>query len=122
MLQNAIPALLLLALMVGIAFALKWARHRLPGAVGHSGPPMQVLSSLSLGPQQRVVTVQVGQGDAAVCLVLGVSAGSVNALHQMPLPAGMPDTGTPIVTPATGFAARLAQLTQPNKANPHAPR
>ncbi|MCV0439271.1 MAG: flagellar biosynthetic protein FliO [Hydrogenophaga sp.] len=122
MLQNAIPALVLLALMVGIAFALKWARLRLPGAVGHSGPPMQVLSSLSLGPQQRVVTVQVGQGDAAVCLVLGVSAGSVNALHQMPLPAGMADAGTPIVTPATGFAARLAQLTQPNKAHPHAPR
>jgi flagellar protein FliO/FliZ len=121
MLQNAIPALVLLALMVGIAFALRWARHRLPGAVGHSGPPMQVLSTLSLGPQQRVVTVQVGQGDARVCLVLGISPGSVNALHQMPMPADLVDATPNPVTPATGFAARLAQLTQPNK-GPHAPR
>lgn len=119
MLQNAMPALLLLALMVGMAFALKWARRRLPGAVGHSGPPMQVLSSLSLGPQQRVVTVQVGQGDDRVCLVLGVSPGSVNALHQMALPPELADPATPIVTPASGFAARLAQLTQKG---PHAPR
>ena len=118
MLQNAIPALVLLALMVGIAFALRWARHRLPGAVGHSGPAMQVLATLSLGPQQRIVTVQVGQGDARFCLVLGISPGSVNALHQMPMPAGLVDATPNPVTPATGFAARLAQLTKV----PHAPR
>ena len=29
--QNAWPALVLLALMVGIAWALKWARGRMPG-------------------------------------------------------------------------------------------
>jgi hypothetical protein len=45
----------------------------------------------------------------------------VTALHSMALPAELADAGTPIVTPATGFAARLAQLTQPNK-GPHAPR
>ncbi|WP_137919915.1 flagellar biosynthetic protein FliO [Hydrogenophaga sp. 2FB] len=117
MLQNSIPVLVLLAILVGIAFALKWARRRLPGAAGHNGPPMQLLSSLSLGPQQRVVTMQIGQGDDRVCLVLGVSPGSVNTLHQMPMPADLPNT--PIVTPASGFAARLAQLTQPQK-NPHA--
>ncbi|MCW5654299.1 flagellar biosynthetic protein FliO [Hydrogenophaga sp.] len=117
MFQNAIPAMLLLALMVGIAFALKWARGRLPGvAGGGNGPALRVLSSLSLGPQQRVVTVQVGQGHDRVCLVLGVAPGSVSALHQMPLPAeaGTPDTDA---TPgATGFAARLSQLTRPTDA------
>ena len=119
MLQNAIPALLLLALMVGIAFALKWARGRLPGVAGQgNGPALRVLSSLSLGPQQRVVTVQVGQGAERVCLVLGVSPGSVNALHHMPLPADLVDATPNPVTPATGFAARLAQLTKA----PHAPR
>ena len=55
-------------------------------------------------------------------LVLGVSPGSVNALHHMPLPADLVDATPNPVTPTTGFAARLAQLTQPNKANPHAPR
>jgi flagellar protein FliO/FliZ len=115
MLQNAIPALLLLALMVGIAFALKWARARLPGVAGQgNGPALRVLSSLSLGPQQRVVTVQVGQGDERVCLVLGVAPGGVSALHQMPMPMPTePEVLTPGQMPtATGFAARLAQLTK----------
>ncbi|QHE88107.1 FliO/MopB family protein [Hydrogenophaga sp. BPS33] len=116
MLQNLTPVLVLLAVLVGIAFALKWARRRLPGAAGHSGPPMQLLSQLSLGPQQRVVTMQIGQGEDRVCLVLGVSPGSVNTLHQMKMPADLPES--PIATPASGFAARLAQLTQPPK--PHA--
>jgi flagellar protein FliO/FliZ len=113
MLQNAIPALLLLALMVGIAFALKWARGRIPGVAGQgNGPALRVLSSLSLGPQQRVVTVQVGQGDERVCLVLGVAPGGVNALHQMPMPVE-PEVLTPGPQPAaTGFAALLTQLTK----------
>ncbi|WP_439590593.1 flagellar biosynthetic protein FliO [Hydrogenophaga sp.] len=113
MLQNAIPALLLLALMVGIAFALKWARGRLPGVMGQgNGPALRVLSSLSLGPQQRVVTVQVGQGDERVCLVLGVAPGGVSALHQMPMPAEPEAPAHATDTAATGFAARLAQLTK----------
>ena len=113
MLQNAIPALVLLALMVGIAFALKWARGRVPGlagVAGQQGPALRVLSSLSLGPQQRVVTVQVGQGEHATCLVLGVAPGAVQTLHSLPLP---PDTALPAPgATATGFAARLAQLTK----------
>jgi flagellar protein FliO/FliZ len=113
MLQNAIPALLLLALMVGIAFALKWARGRIPGVAAQgNGPALRVLSSLSLGPQQRVVTVQVGQGDERVCLVLGVAPGGVSALHQMPMPAELEMATPGQMPPATGFAARLAQLTK----------
>ena len=118
MLQNAMPALLLLALMVGLAFALKWARRRLPGIAGHSGPALRVLSSLSLGPQQRVVTVQVGEGTDRICLVLGVAAGSVTALHQMPLPAELPAVPVDPSSLPTGFAARLSQLMKA----PHAPR
>lgn len=118
MLQNAMPALLLLALMVGLAFALKWARRRLPGIAGHSGPALRVLSSLSLGPQQRVVTVQVGDGAERICLVLGVASGSVTALHQMPLPAELPVVPADPTAPAASFAARLTQLMKA----PHAPR
>ncbi len=113
MLQNAIPALLLLALMVGIAFALKWARGRLPGVTGQgNGPALRVLSSLSLGPQQRVVTVQVGQGNERVCLVLGVAPGGVSALHQMPMPAEPETPANAMDASVNGFAARLAQLTK----------
>ncbi len=109
MFQNAWPALLLLALMVGIAWALKWARGRmpgLPGVPGQQGPALKLLASLSLGPQQRVVTLQVGQGEHATCLVLGVAPGSVTTLHEMPLP---PEAATPAPPAPGGFAARLAQ-------------
>ena len=81
----------------------------LAGVAGQQGPALRVLSSLSLGPQQRVVTVQVGQGEHATCLVLGVAPGAVQTLHSLPLP---PDTALPAPgATATGFAARLAQLT-----------
>lgn len=123
MLQNALPAVLLLAIMVGIALALKWARGRLPGlpAAGVSqGPSLKLLTSLSVGPQQRVITVQVDDGQNRTCLVLGVTAGSISALHSLPLPAGTEAGQTaPPATP--GFAARLAQLTSARK-DPHGPQ
>ena len=72
---------------------------------------------LSAWMEERLLPLR-GQGDDAVCLVLGVSPGSVNALHHMPLPAHLPQTEQPIVTPASSFAARLAQLTKA----PNAPR
>ncbi len=119
MLQNALPAVGLLVLMVLLAWALqRWKRH-LPGIAHHSGPALQVLSAVSLGPQQRLVTVQVGQGPDALCLVLGVAPGAINALHSMPMPANT-DTATP-APPNGGFAARLAQLTAPSTQGPHAP-
>ncbi len=114
MLQNAAPAIALLVIMVVMAVVLQRFRRHIPGAALHGGPKLQVLSSLSLGPQQRVVTVQVGQGDDAVCLVLGVAPGGVQALHQLPLPpAALNPTEN---TMPVGFAARLAQLAQPHKA------
>jgi flagellar protein FliO/FliZ len=109
MFQNAWPALLLLVLLVGIAWALKWARGRmpgLPGVPGQHGPALKVLGSQALGPQQRVVTLQVGQGEHATCLVLGVAPGSISKLHEMPLP---PEAAQPPAPVAGGFAARLAQ-------------
>ena len=110
MLQNAAPAIVLLIVMVGIAWLLQRYRRLLPGAAQRSGPTLQVLGGLALGPQQRVVTVQVGQGEQAVCLVLGVAAGSITPLHQMPLPAVAVDPAAPAVpqSPVAIFAERLA--------------
>jgi flagellar protein FliO/FliZ len=121
MLQSALPALGLLLLMVLLAFALQRWRKHLPGIAHQAGPSLKVMSSVSLGPQQRLVTVQVGQGVDALCLVLGVAPGSVNTLHSMPLPT-LPD-GPVAPENANGFATRLAQLMNPSASSkgPHAP-
>ena len=113
MFQNALPAVLVLILMVGIAWLLQRYRRHLPGLARQRGPELQVMNTLALGPQQRVVTVQVGQGDERICLVLGVAPGGITALHQMPLPPeALASQGLPAVPAESGFAARLAQLTK----------
>ena len=123
MFQNAAPAVLLLALMVLVAWLLQRYRRHLPGVAAQVGPPLKVMGSMALGPQQRLVTVQVGEGAERLCLVLGVSPGSITALHQMPLPDVLaPETAMPPQTAATGFKARLAQLTQHAPQGSHAPR
>ncbi len=111
MLQNALPAFGLLLIMVVLAVVLKRMRHHLPRPGGQEGPALRTLSSLSLGPHQRMVTVQVGEGADSVCLVLGVTPGSVQTLHSMALPTDP----TPLASPGSApgpFAARLAQLTK----------
>lgn len=127
MFQNALPAVVLLIVMIGVAWMLQRYRRHLPGAASQGGPRMQVMSSLSLGPQQRVVTVQVGEGEAGMCLVLGVAPGGITALHSLPLAAEDAAGPAPGATAsagagAGGFAARLAQLVQLKAQGPHAPR
>ena len=125
MFQNALPAVVLLIVMIGVAWMLQRYRRHLPGAASQGGPRMQVMSSLSLGPQQRVVTVQLGEGETGLCLVLGVAPGGITALHSLPLAAADaagPALGATASADAGGFAARLAQLVQPKAQGPHAPR
>jgi flagellar protein FliO/FliZ len=43
-----------------------------------------MVSALALGPQQKVVTVEVGPHNARVWLVLGVTQQSIQCLHTMP--------------------------------------
>lgn len=115
MLQNATPALILLVVMLALAWGLKRWRAHLPGVSRQGGPALRVLSSMSLGPQQRVVTVQVGQGSEALCLVLGVAPGGVSNLHTLPLPEvdiPHPTGGQLGAARPVGFAARLAQFTK----------
>jgi len=120
MLQNALPAVGLLVLMVLLAWALQRWRKHLPGLPAQGGPTLQVLNTVALGPQQRLVTVQIGQGADAQCLVLGVAPGSINTLHTQPWPVDATSAGT--AAPSGGFAARLAQLKNPLAQGPHAPR
>lgn len=73
-----IPASLWLLKRSGLA-------HGLGGGLNGSAPaaPMKVMGQLNLGPAQRLVTVEVGQGDERTWLVLGVTGQGIQTLHTM---------------------------------------
>lgn len=74
---------------------------------GRTGTPRHV-ATLPLTPHSRLVTVEVGQGDERLWLVLGVTAQGIRALHTM-VPQG-DDAATPPPPPAAAFAQLLGRL------------
>lgn len=72
-----------------------------PGAAG-----LRHVASLALGPQQRVMTVEVGEGESRRWLVLGVTPQNVTTLHVMP-PGPAQEAA---LRPATGFAQVLTRF------------
>jgi flagellar protein FliO/FliZ len=81
------------------------AGARFGGGTGQGA--MRTVSSLSLSPNQRVVTVEVGQGEDRRWLVLGVTAASINTLHQMAPHGDAPAAAQPV---GPAFAQLLASL------------
>ena len=79
--------LVVVVLFVGAIAMLPWLIKRLQQrhAKGGAAPGVhaRVLSAVSVGPQQRVVTVEVGSEHARTCLVLGVTAQQVTCLHVL---------------------------------------
>ncbi|HEY4664492.1 MAG TPA: flagellar biosynthetic protein FliO [Comamonas sp.] len=73
--------------MIGALACLPWLlkrwQQRQQAARNVSGISAQVLASVSVGPSQRVVTVEVGQGTQKACLVLGVTAQNIQCLHVL---------------------------------------
>ena len=72
-----------------------------------TGALTKVIASTALGNQQRIVTVEVGQGEERQWLVLGVTPHHINTLHVLP-PQEMPQQ--PEAVPpkaAANFAALL---------------
>ncbi len=87
---GAVLALLaVLALIVGLGWVLK----RLPGSGFKPAEGLRVVASLNVGAKERVVVVDVNGQQ----LLLGVTAGGINTLHQLPEalptpePARLPD-------------------------------
>ncbi|WP_406626405.1 FliO/MopB family protein [Acidovorax sp. SDU_ACID1] len=80
--------LLLIVLFIGALAALPWLIRRLQqrqaGLLAAPGGASRVLSAVAVGPQQRVVTVEVGPAHQRTVLVLGVTAQQINCLHVLP--------------------------------------
>ena len=97
-------------LVLGLLFLLAivaggwWLTRRVGGLqLGVSSRSLRVVASAMVGPRERVVLLQVGNGEQ---LLLGVAPGQVRLLKQLdqPLPAE--------AAAGDDFAARLRQLLQ----------
>jgi flagellar protein FliO/FliZ len=84
MTQSLVLIGLFLCVLVSLPFLIeRLKKHYGLGFPGASGPT-RLVSALSLGPHQKVVTVEVGPQNARVWLVLGVTQQSIQCLHTLP--------------------------------------
>lgn len=103
-----------LAIIAAIPVVL-WLLKRTPmggGAGTRSGLPKPVAVT-GLGGQHKLVTVEVGQGEDRLWLVLGVSPQGIRTLHTMVPQAEAADA--PQAPPAATFQQLLTRLRGPAK-------
>jgi flagellar protein FliO/FliZ len=81
MVTQLLPVLGFLIALACLPFLIKWLRARGPQALRLEGTQSRVVSAVAVGPNQRVVTVEVGPLNARVWLVLGVSSSGIQCLH-----------------------------------------
>lgn len=91
-----------LGLVVALIFGLAWLMRRVQRAGPAGNQVIELVGSRALGPRDRLVLVQVGNEQ----VLLGVSPGSITALHVMSEPVKVPDTQN--ATPE--FAKRLLEV------------
>ena len=109
MISSGLNSLLwFLAIIAMIPCAL-WLLRRTPMGGGAGNGVMRSVAALPLSANQRIVTVEVGQGDERRWLVLGVTAQSITTLHTMAPQAE--SAGTAATAPAgPAFAQLLSKL------------
>ena len=109
MAPTGLSILWFIAIIAMIPLAL-WLLKRSPyGAsigAGGTGSVTRTVSSMQLSPSQRIVTVEVGSGEARQWLVLGVTPQSITTLHTM-APQELPPAQNQSPVP---FAALLQKL------------
>jgi flagellar protein FliO/FliZ len=92
-----------LLLVLGLIFLLAWLLRRVQqaGPAG-KGQVIELIGSRALGPRDRLMLVQVGNEQ----ILLGLSPGTITALHVLKEPVQVPVTEK--ATPE--FAQRLLEL------------
>ncbi|WP_310386976.1 flagellar biosynthetic protein FliO [Roseateles sp.] len=78
-----LPLLWFLAILCLIPLVL-WLLKRTPLGASHGAGVMRLVAQMSVAPNQRLMTVEVGQGEDKRWLVLGVTAQQITTLHVMP--------------------------------------
>lgn len=95
-----------LLVIVAVIFLCAWLVRRLGPGGGTVGQRVKVIAAKAVGTKERVVIVEV----EGTWLVLGVTAGGISKLHEMPPGKPAPAAATPAGdTFAKRFAAALKQ-------------
>ena len=105
------PLLWFVAIIVMIPLVL-WLLKRTPlGGAGSAGV-MRTIAALPISPNQRLLTVEVGQGEDRRWLVLGVTPSGISTLHTM-APQAEPGAPSAPAAVSTPFAQVLGKLRAP---------
>jgi flagellar protein FliO/FliZ len=112
---SIVTSLLWFVAIVAAIPAALWLLRRTPAGAAATQGLLRHVAALPLSPNQKLMVVEVGAGEARRWLVLGVSGQSIATLHEMaPLPE------VPGANAAPPFAQLLANLRKPNKDTPGA--
>ena len=94
MTQTLSLAVFFIAALAALPWLLRRLQQRQQAGAQGGGAGVRVLSGVAVGPQQRVVTLEVQAQGQSTVLVLGVTAQQVNCLH--------------VLAPAAAFADEIA--------------
>lgn len=111
--------LLLVILFVAVIGTLPWLVRRLQQRrvqmLGSAAAAPRVVGAIAVGPHQRVVTVEIGEPNRSITLVLGVTAQSICCLHTMEAATEASKPATALQT--TGFDIAMAQARSADRAD-----
>jgi flagellar protein FliO/FliZ len=96
-----------IAILALIPVAL-WLVKRTPAGGAAMQGAMRTVAVLPLSPSQRIVTVEVGKGEARRWLVIGVTGQQITTLHEM-APQEEALAAAPVSTPFAQLLARFAR-------------
>ncbi|MCW5287829.1 flagellar biosynthesis protein FliO [Verminephrobacter aporrectodeae subsp. tuberculatae] len=104
-----VTALLFVGAMALLPWLVRRLRQRHAAGGSAAGAAARVLSAVAVGPQQRVVTLEVGPEHARTWLVLGVTAQQLSCLHVLPAsPVVAADAPSAAAAAPAPFAKALA--------------
>jgi flagellar protein FliO/FliZ len=81
--SGLLPLLWFLAILALIPVAL-WLLKRTPMGGSAATGVLRLVAQLPTGPNQRLMVVEVGQGDDRRWLVLGATGQQISTLHTLP--------------------------------------
>lgn len=105
--SSGITSLLWFVAIIAMIPVALWLLKRTPMGGAAGGGVLRSVAALPLSANQRIVTVEVGQGESRRWLVLGVTPQSITTLHMMD---PLAEPAVPAAPPLPGFAQLLAKV------------